>query len=308
VLWEVRNVRRVLRKERTDVLFTPYQIGPKVKEIRQVLMLRNMEPFLCCRYSYSPRSRVRNGLLRRASTYALRGADRVIAVSRFAQDLATGALGLNPQCVRTIHHGGNVEVGSEEYAERDRERLQELGVGRKYVLTPGSLLPYRRCEDVIAAFDSCCGETNGEMQLVIAGSGSDRRYGKLIRTRIAASRHRDRMLAVGHVPWETMAALYRQCLLCVIATEIEACPNIALEAMAAGCVIVSSDRQPLPEMFDGASLEYHARDVDGLVEKMRATMVDGDLRSDLKARAWKRAREFSWEKCAKKTYDALIQW
>jgi alpha-1,3-rhamnosyl/mannosyltransferase len=94
----------------------------------------------------------------------------------------------------------------------------------------------------------------------------------------------------------------------VIATEIEACPNIAIEAMAAGCVIVSGDRPPLPEMFQGCSLEYGARDIDLLAQKIRQAVTNDLWRVEMKAKALKRAENFSWDKCAMDTYAALTQW
>lgn len=50
--WEWRNIGRIVEEEKPDILFTPYQIGPRVRGIKQVLMLRNMEPFLFMSYRY----------------------------------------------------------------------------------------------------------------------------------------------------------------------------------------------------------------------------------------------------------------
>ena len=91
-------------------------------------------------------------------------------------------------------------------------------------------------------------------------------------------------------------------------STIEACPNIAIEAMAAGCTIVSSDRPPLPEMFHGCSLEYRARDIDHLAQRIRLAIDDANLRRELRARAIRRSEVFSWDKCAKETYTALTEW
>lgn len=308
IWWESQNISRIVRREKIDVLFTPYQVGPRVHSLKHVLMLRNMEPFLCGEYRYSVGSRMRNALLRRSSARALRRADRVIAVSEFARDHLTGAMGIDSARVCTIYHGRNRKLISDCDPEEDRDTLVRLGVGPQFLLTCGSLLPYRRCEDVIAAFNHCADGLPAGMQLVIAGAGTDRRYGELIRQAIADSPNRAQILAVGHVSSSTMAALYRHCRVCVIATEIEACPNIAIEAMTAGCAIVSSDRPPLPEMFRGASLEYHARDIGHLVRQIRRCMEDEDLRRALRMRALQRAEAFSWKKCASLTFSALVDW
>ena len=82
---------------------------------------------------------------------------------------------------------------------------------------------------------------------------------------------------IGNVPWETMTVLYRNCKLFIIATEIEACPNIALESMAAGCVILSSNKPPLPEIFSGSSLNYKARDAEVLSKKIIQVLDENSL-------------------------------
>ncbi len=308
VFWEWRHVPRIVAERGIDVLFTPYQIGPRVNGAKNVLMLRNMEPFLHSGYTYSKRSRLRNQLLRRASLRSLHRADRVIAVSGFAQELLTDKIGVNSDRICKVYHGRCEHSAFHRNTEVDRIALDRFGVRNRYIFTGGSLLPYRRCEDVIVAFNRCADTLPVETQLVIAGAGTDRCYGALIRRTIAASPYHDRILALGHVSSSMMAALYRQCLAFIMASEIEACPNIAIEAMAAGCAIVSSDCPPLPEMFQGASLEYGARNIDQLAGQIRLAATNAALRSKMQGEARKRAAAFSWEKCAKETYAALTDW
>jgi len=308
ILWERQNMARIARETNTDVLFTPYQIGPRVEGLKQVLMLRNMEPFLFGGYRYSPRTWLRNHLLHWQSLHALRRADRVIAVSGFAEEQMRNGLGIPPERIRRVYHGRDTAFSPDGDSDEDRDCLEAIGVEGDFLLTCGSLLPYRRCEDAIAAFNQCAGLLSAEMRLVIAGSGTDRRYGKLIQRAIASSPYCDRILAVGHVSTEMMKALYRRCRVCVIATEIEACPNIAIEAMSSGCAIISSNRPPLPEILAGCSLEFRSRDVDNMAEQIRSCLEDEMRRGELKAGARERAQDFSWENCAKETYCALVEW
>lgn len=308
MLWEYINLARLVDEEKVDVLFTPYQISPLIYGTMQVLMIRNMEPFLSGEYEYSLNSRLRNQTLRWMSFHALRRANRVVAVSRFTRNYLIKVMRISENRIKTIYHGRRPCSARNRNSTRDHDLLTHIGVEEKYIFTCGSLLPYRRYEDVITAFNRCVDHLPTGTRLVIAGSGTDRRYDKLIRKTIAASPYSHRILALGHVNNETMAALYRHSLVCIIATEIEACPNIAIEAMAAGCAIVSSDRPPLMEMFHGCSLEYRARDVSHLAQQMLLIVEDTNLRRGLKARAQKRAEIFSWEKCAKETYEALTEW
>jgi glycosyltransferase involved in cell wall biosynthesis len=267
-------------------------------------MIRNMEPFLFGRYKYSMTTWIRNKILAAISAGCLRKANRVIAVSQFAADHLV-CLDVPKEQIRKIHHGSPAFRRSNDDA---KVKLARLGITGDFILTCGSMLPYRRCEDVIRAFNLCMLVLPESTCLVIAGSGADVGYSRLIRDIVASSPNPSRILLLGNVPWETMVELYRSCMLCAIATEIEACPNIALEAMSAGCVIVSSNRPPLPEMFDGCVLGYEARDVDGLSRQILRVVKDMSLQRELSAKALRRASDFSWSICVKNTYSALTDW
>ncbi len=306
--WEYCNIGHITRQQNIDVLFNPCQVSPRTSGVKQVMMLRNMEPFFFHRYHYSLRPWLRNQLLALQSQRSLRAADSVIAVSDYVKQILTNCLKVPPNRIHQIYHGHDVNSSSHCDIQTNVESLKRLGIRGDYVLTCGSLWPYRRCEDVIAAFDRYNRSFGKDISLVIAGSQMDVSYEKIINSTIVKSQNPDKIFAVGHVPYETMRTLYRCCSLCVIATEVEACPNIALEAMSSGCAIISSDQPPLPEILRGCSMEFRSRDIEDLATKMQLIMSDNLKRKNLKRRALKRAQDFSWDKCAEQTYTALVQW
>jgi glycosyltransferase involved in cell wall biosynthesis len=304
IAWERSNLPRIVSNNRFDVLFTPYQVAPYLANVKNVLMIRNMEPFLFGRYKYNITNWMRNKLLAAMSASCLRKANRIIAVSKFAADYLA-RLDVSKEQIRTIYHGSPLLKNSRDDAVA---RLATLGITSDFILTCGSMLPYRRCEDVICAFNSCLSALPESACLVIAGSGTDVGYAQLIQNIISSSPQPSRILTLGSVPWETMVELYRRCMVCVVATEIEACPNIALEAMAVGCPIVSSNCPPLPEIFDGCVLGYHARDIEGLSRQLLRAFTDEPLRHELSTKALLRAKDFLWSVCVKNTYAALTDW
>lgn len=306
IFWEKKNLNALIKEICADVLFVPYQVGG-VGGVKQVLMIRNMEPFNCRGYRYDFRQWLRNRFLAYLSKRSLCKADRVIAVSEYAQNHLTEVFGIAPQRIRQIYHGRNTMFAPGDQVE-DWKLLDQVGVKPGFILTCGSLLPYRRCEDVINAYAHMSRNLSDKAQLVVAGSGTDQSYKRLIETTRERSSREDGILLLGHVSQPIMAALYRQSRLCVIASEIEACPNIAIEAMTSGAVIVASDRAPLPEMFSGSALHYRARDINELSDAMVTALEWDNVRQNLKQSALSRAEDFSWKFCAHSTYDALVTW
>ena len=206
------------------MVFTPYQMATLLPTTINVVMLRNMEPFFSRNYPYSLRSRLRNEVLRIQTTRTLRRAEATIAVSDFAGSYATNQLGVDGNRVTRIYHGRD-ESFSPVPAADDQEQLQRVGITRPYVFTCGSLLPYRRLEDVVRAFEQMAQTVGDDAQLVIAGSGSDERYGALLKAAISGSGRQHQIRNLGQVDIGLMKTLYRQSRLFVTATEVEACPE-----------------------------------------------------------------------------------
>jgi glycosyltransferase involved in cell wall biosynthesis len=246
-------------------------------------------------------------LLKWQSARSLANSDRVIAVSEFVGRELLDKIGVPVERVRRIYHGRDEGFSPSGDVERDKRLLATMGISAEYILTSGSLLPYRRCEDVVAAF-SRYHDTHPELHLVIAGSGTDSRYARVLKHAIRSAHCGERIHCIGHVGNEEMRALYRRSRLFVFATEVEACPNIAIEAMASGCVIVCADKEPLPEMFGDGAVRFRPRDIDDLAKKMERCLDDKNQRDYLKKCALARAQEFSWKRCARETYDALTDW
>jgi len=308
VWWEFFNIPNVVAETKADVLFYPYQIGLRVNGVKKVHMLCNMDPFHFHRYEYDFKLRIRNHLLKFESRRSLSTADRVIAISRYVEYYLVQFLGIHPSKVRLIYNGSDKSFGPRGQVSRDAALIAELNIFGDFILTVGSLFPYRRCEDVIAAFGRIEPTIRRDLTLVIAGSGTDWHYSRVLDRAIAASGVADRVRLVGHVSPEAMQALYRCCRLCVIASEVEACPNIAIEAMEAGCVTVASDSPPLPEIFDGGATHFPSRDIPTLAETMQRCLSDEKLRQELSERSRTRAQDFSWDRCACETYSALVDW
>ena len=79
-----------------------------------------------------------------------------------------------------------------------------------------------------------------------------------------------------------------------------------LEAMAAQCPVVTSNAASLPEVCGDAALYFDPKDPTDIAAKILKITSEPSLKETLIAKGTKRAREFTWEKCAKKTSDIII--
>jgi glycosyltransferase involved in cell wall biosynthesis len=78
-----------------------------------------------------------------------------------------------------------------------------------------------------------------------------------------------------------------------------------LEAMAAGIPVACSDIAPLREVGGDAVLFFDPQDEDAIADALDRIVTDESLRVRLAKAGPARAREFSWERAARETLEAL---
>lgn len=76
-----------------------------------------------------------------------------------------------------------------------------------------------------------------------------------------------------------------------------------LEAMACGCPVITSNTSSLPEVVGDAGIMVDPHDVEGLADATHKILNNDGLKQDMIKRGLKRAKMFSWERCARETLD-----
>jgi glycosyltransferase involved in cell wall biosynthesis len=298
------KIKKQISKYRINKVFTPYQIAMLFPNVKNILMIRNMEPFLFEKYKYDLKNRIRNYMLSFFSKSSLKRADKVIAVSHYSKDYLFDVLKLEKEKVSTIYHGRDFSFSNIENKNKDLAILKSLKLDSlSYLFTAGSFLPYRRLEDILEAFSKV--EKNSSLQLVVAGDGNDDTYKRKINNVIKKYNLESSVIFTGYLNKSHIQTLYRHALIFITATEIEACPNIAIESLSSGCAVISSDSIPLKEIYQDAAIYFKKRDTSLLAEQIERLLNDQNARDILSEKALKIADNFSWDICAKKTYELL---
>jgi glycosyltransferase involved in cell wall biosynthesis len=157
----------------------------------------------------------------------------------------------------------------------------------EYFLFVGNDKPHKNVATLVAAYARVKRE---KLDLVLAGA--------------PFPQYRMRATLAGFVDDDELAALYRGALALVIPSIEEGFGLPALEAMACGTAVITSNAPALVEITGDAGLHVDARDVNALADAMTRIANDEALRADLGSRGIARAREFTWRRCAKKTREA----
>ena len=76
-----------------------------------------------------------------------------------------------------------------------------------------------------------------------------------------------------------------------------------LEAMASGCLVISSNTSSLPELVGEASLLVNPKNEEEIAKNIEIILTNKGERQELRDKGIKRAKEFTWEKCAEETLE-----
>src|SRR5207253_831057 len=109
----------------------------------------------------------------------------------------------------------------------------------------------------------------------------------------------------GEVPYAELDRYYQEADAFVFASMCENMPNILIEAMAAGLPIVCSDRSVMPEVLGDAGVYCDPDDAASIAAGIERLYSDIRLRQACAERAFARAREFTWDRCARSTFVFL---
>lgn len=116
---------------------------------------------------------------------------------------------------------------------------------------------------------------------------------------------------LGFVPADELNAIYRLATLYCQPSLYEGFGLPLLEAMSAGCLVVSSQTSSLPEILPSEALVFDPTNLEEMESVInRAISLSAKEKEKMIALGQKKAAEFTWEKTAKATlavYQAVLQ-
>ena len=116
---------------------------------------------------------------------------------------------------------------------------------------------------------------------------------------------RDFLLWSGFESFEKLHNSYKNCDTFIFGSSCENLPNILLEAMASSLPIVSSNLGPMPEVLGKSAVYFNPESVPSIVNALHKILQDEILRKSLAMSSWEIAQQYSWENCAKSTFDFI---
>jgi PST family polysaccharide transporter len=187
-------------------------------------------------------------------SWALRRADRVIAVSEGLRELAID-LGVDPRRVKTVPNGIDAEV----FFRRERLGCRSshgIAPDERIILSAGDLAELKGHHRVIAAVKDLSTRGVRARLLIAGGVGRSGRYAETLRQQVTAHGLGDRVAFLGEVTQGALAELMSAADVFCLASSTEGWPNVVNEALACGTPVVATDVGAVPQMIVSDRLGY----------------------------------------------------
>lgn len=167
-----------------------------------------------------------------------------------------------------------------------------------YVLFVGTLEPRKNVGLLLRAWDAIKDDFKATWLIIVGTSGS-------VFKALRLPHDTDRVRFLDYVDDQTLSGLYANATVFVLPSQDEGFGLPALEAMASGTPVLTSDGGALPEVVDDAGRIFCLSDFTGLTNALRDYLGDRQMRELFRERGLSRAKSFSWQTSAEIVWKSL---
>ncbi len=290
-------------REKPDVLWMPMHSLPylRSKKTKTVVTIHDLA------FKFFPHFFPKKDLrrLNYFTDYAIKKAHRIIAVSNSTKnDILKLYPGIKEEKIRVIYHGYDKNLFNEGISS---DQIKKANIKyhipyARYIIYVGAIQPRKNISGLVDAFELLRQDkTYKDVGLVIAGD-----LGWLYDDIVSKIKKTENVYAMGKFETEDLGALIKGAGVFVLPSLYEGFGLPLIEAMACGTPVLAADNSSLSEIVSDAGVLFDPCSRDSLAEALRKILESDKLRDDLRRKGLSRAKDFSWEKCARETLEWLI--
>jgi glycosyltransferase involved in cell wall biosynthesis len=259
----------------------------RVVTIHDVIHLRFPEYF----------SQVQRAYARMMIGHACRAADAVIVDSQFAEKELARFIPCPPEKIHVIHLGVSGDFSPAEGSSSSVQFRRKYSIVGRYLLYVGSLKPHKNVSALIRSFSTLRDST--DVQIVCVGERLEDNAS--LRALCLSTGIGDRVRSLGWLPEPDLIAAYRAATAVVLPSLYEGFGFPVLEAMACGTPVIGSNAASIPEVMGDAGILFDPSVDRDLAGALRLVLDDSSLRDTLREKGLRRAKLFTWSRCAEGT-------
>jgi glycosyltransferase involved in cell wall biosynthesis len=296
--WDQVKVPQAVKQHRVDVLFNPKYSVPLFVKCPTAWVCHGLDWFVMPQASpWLDRISHRFFVPRYVEK-----ADAIVSISKLTRQHMMQYLHVPPERIHVIYPGISSVFSRQFSAEELASIRNNLQLPERYVVYSGAVYPPKNFTRLVRAY-ARVGPRLG-VSLVIAGG--ENRYlsehevneperlglGKWVRR-------------LGWVENTTLPAVYGMATALLLPSLFESVGLPILEAMAAGCAVLTANRYGTAEIAGDAAALVDPESEDDIAAGLEKLLTDSEYRAQLVLAGKRRADEFQWQVSARRVLDLI---
>ncbi len=296
-----------LQKEKLDILHStsPLSRIPSVYRGKTVMTFNDLSIYKIPECF----SKIKKAKEKTNYSLMFRKVDKIIAVSETVKKDLIEIFGGGEEKIKVIYNGLDERFFETKEEFESSNVLKKMGISKKYILFLGTLEPSKNITRLLQSFAefkkqySKTSTQSGKFdyQLVLAGKrGWLAEEYKQIASDLGLVKD---VVFTGYIIGDDLKPLFKNAEFFVMPSLYEGFGVTVLEAFASGTPAIVSNVSSLPEIAGEAAYFINPLDTKNIAETFLKFSQDENLREEYRRKGLERAKNFSWEKCARETLE-----
>ena len=301
--------RTILKRLHCDLVHIPHLFWlPRSLPCPYVMTVHDVVEHM---YRAHDRSDLRRSLHFHFTRRVLKGASRILAVSKFTKNEIEKLFGIPGSHIEVVYNAIDERFLRGHASEADQQVLAERYlVTYPYLLYAGRISPHKNLVRIIEAFSALKTELEKDarypdLKLIIIGDELSKNP-DLRRTVIRSGVQND-VRFMGFVPIEMLRVFYDAAKIFVFPSLYEGFGLPPLEAMAHGTPVVTSNTSSLPEVVGNAAVLVNPENVFEIMRALHRVLLDQSIRDKIKQRGYEQGKKFSWDASARRILEVYAE-
>jgi glycosyltransferase involved in cell wall biosynthesis len=292
-----------LKKDKINFFFSPFYLKPFYCQVKSSIVLHDI--------SYETRPEwfdfKSQFILRALSKFSAKTSDIIFTVSDFSKSEIIKFYKINPDKITVTHLAPDDGFTKIDNAEKIKNLKEKYNLKNKFILSIGSIFSRRHMLEIIGAFEKIADKYN-DYQFLIIGRNHTHPFVDINNKIKTVNKNLDRnaIVHLNFVSEEELLIFYNLCESSIYLSDYEGFGLPVIEAQFFGKPVITSYNSSLIEVGRDSVEFVKNNTADEIYNSLNKIISDEDYKNRLVELGGENIKRFSWEKCANKTLEKIL--